>query len=146
MNTKRINLVKGFLFIGISVYLSYIFNDALVNFVSKIPFTGWVKGSIILRIVISLAFARGLQLILKAFEIKIKSILILFIGTLIGFTINFIAQPIYNTDYGDFGSEKLKIDISELENLSFGTYFLYFTFLNNTFSNDDLYCFIIDWS
>ena len=115
MNTKTINLIKGILFIGISVYLAFIFNDALANFVSKIQFIGWVKGSIILRIVISLAFARGLQLILKAFEVKIKSILILFIGTLIGFTICFIAQPIYNTDYGNFGTTDLSIQIEDLK-------------------------------
>jgi len=116
MKTTTLNSIKGILFIGISIYLAFTFNDALTNFVTKIPFIGWVKGSIILRIVISFSFARGLQLLFKSFSIRIKSIFVVSIGALLGFTICFIAQPIYNTDYGTFGTTELSIQLDDLKN------------------------------
>lgn len=107
-------LIKAILFIGISIYLSYKFNDSLDNLAIKSPI-GWVKGSIILRLLISLSFGRGIQLIFKYFNIKLKPILVLFIGALIGFGISFGLQPIYNTDYGNWQSENMTIDMENFQ-------------------------------
>jgi len=116
MTNKTIHILKGVIFLIISLYLAFTFTTSLTNFVGKVPIVGWVSGSVILRLVISLAFARGVQLIYKAVTSSDKSILVFLIGTLVGFTIVFIAQPIYTTDYGNFGTTDLSIDIEELKN------------------------------
>ncbi len=115
MSTKRINIIKGAVFLIISLYLAFTFNESLSNFVGKIPFVGWVMGSIILRLVISLAFARGVQLIYKSITQNRKSVLVFLIGTLVGFTIVFITQPIYSIDYGNFGTTDRSIDFDVLK-------------------------------
>ena len=115
MSTKKINSIKGIVFLIISLYLAFTFNEALINFVSKVTLVGWVTGSIILRIVISLAFARGIQLIYKGVTANEKPMLVFSIATLVGFTIVFIAQPIYTIDYGNFGTTDLSINLEELE-------------------------------
>lgn len=114
MKNNSITLIKAILFIGISLYLSYTFNESLANLVSKTPI-GWVKGSILLRLVISLSFARGAQLLLNSFKLKFNSILTLFVGTLIGFGISFGLQPIYNTDYGNWRTENMTLDITQFQ-------------------------------
>lgn len=115
MSTKTINLIKGIAFILLSLYLAFTFNESLINFVSKISIVGWVNGSVVLRIVISLGFARGIQLIYKSVTPNKKTFLVFSIATLVGFTIAFIAQPIYTTDYGNLGSTDLTIDIEILK-------------------------------
>ena len=115
MSTKTINIIKGAVFLIISLYLAFTFNDSLTNFVSKVPLVGWVNGSLILRVVISLAFARGIQLIYKSITKNKKPFLVFSIGTLIGFTIVFIAQPIYSIDYGNFGTTDRSINFDELK-------------------------------
>jgi hypothetical protein len=114
MSTKTINLIKGICFLLISLYLAFTFNDSLSNFVSKVSVVGWVTGSVILRLVISLAFARGIQLVYKSFTKNSRSILVFSIGTLVGFTIVFIAQPIYAIDYGSFGTTDFSINMEDL--------------------------------
>lgn len=115
MSTKLINIIKGIVFIAIALFLAFTFNTSLTNFVSKVPFIGWVTGSILLRAVVSLAFARGVQLIYKAVTENKKSVLVFSIATLVGFTIAFIAQPIYNIDYGNLGDTTLTVDIEKLK-------------------------------
>jgi|GEM_PF-1349857 len=115
MSTKTINVIKGIAFVLISLYLAFTFTDSLTNFVSKVSIIGWVKGSLILRLIVSLGFARGVQLIYKAIVTGKKSFLVFLIATLVGFTIVFIAQPIYTTDYGNLGTSDLSLDISKLK-------------------------------
>lgn len=114
MKNNSITLIKAILFIGISLYLSYTFNESLANLVAKTPI-GWVKGSILLRVLISLSFARGTQLLLNSFKLKFNSILTLFIGTLIGFGISFGLQPIYDTDYGNWKTENMNLDMNQFQ-------------------------------
>jgi thioredoxin-related protein len=114
MKKKSIEIIKSVLFLGIALYISIFFNDSLANLVRKAP-TGWVLSSIVLRIIISLSFARGFQLAVKVLRPKIKSFLIFIAATLIGFGISFSFQPIYNTDYGNFGTTKKSINIDNLK-------------------------------
>jgi len=115
MSTKTINSIKGIAFVLISLYLAFTFTDSLANFVSKVSIIGWVKGSLILRLVVSLGFARGIQLIYKTITAGKKSSLVFLIATLVGFTVVFIAQPIYTTDYGNLGTSDLSLDITKLK-------------------------------
>jgi len=112
METKHINSIKGILFIGLSIYLSFTFNNALSNLVSKSPM-GWVSSSIILRLIISLSFARGLQLFVQNFVSIIKPIFIFLIGILLGFGVSFIT-PIYTTDYSEMNATDLQLDFDKL--------------------------------
>lgn len=114
MSTKTIQIIKGIVFLVISLYLTFTFNDSLSNFVAKISVVGWVMGSIILRVVLSLAFARGVQLTYKGLFPSKRPILVFSIGVLVGFTVSFFAQPIYNVDYGHYGNSKLTLNLGEL--------------------------------
>jgi thioredoxin-related protein len=114
MSTKTIQVIKGIIFLIISLYLAFTFNNSLSNFIGKIPIVGWVKGSIVLRLVISLGFARGVQLVYKGITQNQKPFLVFSIATLVGFTIVFITHPIYNVDYGNYGNSNLTIDLDGL--------------------------------
>jgi len=113
MNLKKIFLIKSILFLGIAIYLAFTFDKALSNLVFKSGIS-WFYGSIVLRLMICLAFARGLQLVFKAFESKIKGILTFLIGLTLGFGISFIARPIYDLDYGHYENSNLKLDLEAL--------------------------------
>ena len=114
MKNNLITILKAVIFIGISLYLSFKFNDSLANLVAKTPI-GWVKGSILLRLLISFSFARSAQLLLNSFSLKFNSVLTLFIGAVIGFGISFGLQPIYNTDYGNWKTENMILDITQFQ-------------------------------
>ena len=102
------------MFAGIAIYIAISFNSSLANLVQRSGIS-WVTSSIILRAIISLSFARGFQLFIKSIQPKFNSLLIFAIGILIGFLISFGAQPIYNTDYGNYGITEMIIDIPELK-------------------------------
>jgi len=112
MTKQKINIVKAILFICISVYLAFTFDKALTNMIMKLPF-GWVVSSIILRLFITLAFARGVQLVILFFKQDFSSILGFIIGVPLGFAVSFIT-PIYNTDYSDLSSTSTSLNIEEL--------------------------------
>jgi thiol-disulfide isomerase/thioredoxin len=111
MTKQKINIVKAILFLIISVYLAFTFDKALSNMIIKLPF-GWVVSSVILRIFITLAFARGLQLIIISFKNEFNSILGFLIGVPLGFLVSFIT-PIYNTDYSDLSSTNTSLNLEE---------------------------------
>jgi len=113
MTKNRINILKGILFIGLSFFLAFNFTNSLNNFVSRLPL-GWVVSSIILRLFICIAFARGLMLILKVIKPTINSVLVLSVGLIIGFGVSFIT-PIYNTDYSEINANDLKLDFQQLQ-------------------------------
>jgi thiol-disulfide isomerase/thioredoxin len=111
MTKKKIIIAKAILFIIISVYLAFIFDKALSNMIIKLPF-GWVLSSILLRIFITFAFARGFQLIITSFKNKFNSFLGFLIGVPLGFIVSFIT-PIYNTDYSDLSSTNTLLNVEE---------------------------------
>lgn len=114
MNIKQVFYIKAILFLGIAVYLSFTFDTALSNLVSKSGIS-FVSGSIVLRIIISLAFGRGFQLLLKPIKPKFNSILSFGIGVLLGFTISFVARPIYSIDYTKNELNGVKLDLTALK-------------------------------
>jgi len=114
MDLKILNSFKAILFIGIAVYLAFNYNDALLNLVSRSGIS-WVIGSIVLRLIITISFARGFQLIISLMQSKIKAIASFLIGMSIGFGLSFLGQPIYSTDYGDQGDTELKLDLNLLK-------------------------------
>lgn len=114
MNKKVIFVVKAILFIAVAVYISFTFQKSLGNLVVKSGIS-WFWGSIVLRIVTCIAFARGVQLIIKSTNFKLNTVLIILIGLVLGFGISFVGEPIYNTDYGTYGNTEKKIDINTLQ-------------------------------
>lgn len=124
MTKQKINIVKAIIFICISVYLAFTFDKALTNMIMKLPF-GWVVSSIILRLFITLAFARGVQLIILTIKQEFNSILGFIIGIPLGFAISFIT-PIYNTDYTDLSSTPSSLNLEELN-----------SHINNSIQTDD---------
>jgi thiol-disulfide isomerase/thioredoxin len=112
MMKKNISIFKGIIFIFISIYLAYTFDNALSNMIIKLPF-GWVVSSIILRIFITLAFARGFQLLITAFKPSLNIYLWFIIGIPIGFGVSFIT-PIYSIDYSNQTSNQPELNLNEL--------------------------------
>ncbi|MGV6860432.1 MAG: TlpA family protein disulfide reductase [Putridiphycobacter sp.] len=113
MKKNLVNSIKGILFIGIAIFLGLKFESSLFNLIGKLPLIGWVKGSILLRLIISLSFARGLQLIVKMLTHKIKPALVLLVGVFLGFGVSFLT-PIYSTDYGNLGQTDFALDLNLL--------------------------------
>ena len=113
-------VIIGLVFIGITLYLSVYFEDTVKKAIARTDLS-WVISTILLRIVISVAFARGAQLICTVFLPKLKPLLTFVIAVPIGFAISFIT-PIYDSDYGDFSSEGITIDHGGLTNLTDGKY------------------------
>ncbi len=117
---KLVPILIGLFFIFITIYLSFNFDVVTRNTVAQTGF-GWVITTILLRILVSLSFARGAVLITKAFLPKIKSFIVFIPGILIGFFVSFIT-PIYQSDYGDFSTTKMSVDHESLSNLTEGRY------------------------
>ncbi len=113
MTTSKLNIIKGILFIGLSIFLAFNFGNSLNNLVARLPL-GWVASSIILRLFICLAFARGLVLILKEIKPTFKAIYGYLIGIVLGFGVSFIT-PIYNTDYTELNVTPLTLDFETLQ-------------------------------
>ena len=110
----------GLLFIALSFYISIYFEDVTKNLVSRSGL-GWVISTIILRVMVCLAFARGIQLIIKTFIPRLKSIFVFIPGLLVGFAISFIS-PIYESDYGNFSTQDMAVEHKPLTELTNGQY------------------------
>ena len=117
MNIKQLNSLKSVIFIGIAIFLAFNFDNSLSNLVTKSDIS-WVIGSIVLRLIITLSFARGFQLGLKVLKPNLKFILTFLVGTLLGFTISFVLRPIYDIDYGHFDESNKALDIQQFKLVS----------------------------
>ncbi len=113
MTKNKLNIIKAILFFGLSIFLSFNFTNSLNNLVARLPL-GWVTSSIILRLFICIAFARGLVLFLKQIQPSFKAIYGYLIGIVLGFGVSFIT-PIYNTDYVEFNTTPLTLDFETLQ-------------------------------
>lgn len=113
MTKNKLNIIKGILFIGLSIFLAFNFTNSLNNLIARLPL-GWVTSSIILRLFICVAFARGFVLLLKEIKPSFKAIYGYLIGFVLGFGVSFIT-PIYNTDYAELNATPQTLDFETLQ-------------------------------
>lgn len=107
-----LKITIGLLFIGLAMLIGMQFYYTLFVFVTALK-SGWVFGSIFVRLLVIIFTIIGLNLIFKSFEktATLKYIWTVIMGAILGFGISFIT-PIYNSDYGDFSdSETLNFEV-----------------------------------
>ncbi|NOQ73672.1 MAG: redoxin domain-containing protein [Crocinitomix sp.] len=91
------------LFAFSAIIIPFYFNE-LEIIITENTGMGWVTTSILIRIIVIMAFTVALKFFFSAFEKTkgLKTWIILLIGIILGFLISFTIAPIYNTDYGIF--------------------------------------------
>lgn len=107
---------------AIAIMIPMYFYKILEFFVLNLS-SGWVFGSIYIRLLVIIMFTIALYIALSNFQKtkKIKFIYVFLISLLPGFGISFI-EPIYDVDYGLI-SDELKIEnLEELEAATEGTF------------------------
>ncbi|MFK8036937.1 MAG: TlpA family protein disulfide reductase [Crocinitomicaceae bacterium] len=121
MNSRKIlSFTIGLIFIGIAVYLSLDIVALAKNLINKLNL-GWVSSNILARVLVCLAFARGLQLLMQTFKPNFNGLLVFIIGIFAGFGLSFIS-PIYESDYGDYATADMVLDHDGLTILTNGNY------------------------
>lgn len=109
-------IILGLIFIGLALLLPIYFNEILVFFIKNFS-TGWVFGTIYIRVLVILLVAIALHLIFSAFK-RTKNLRFVFtflIALIPGFGISFI-HPIYEGDYGYVQNSELPpLNIEALE-------------------------------
>jgi thiol-disulfide isomerase/thioredoxin len=99
-----------------------LFYDGILDFFVVNLKSGWVFGSIYIRLIVIILFTVFLYLLFSLFERtrKIKFIFVLLISLLPGFGISFI-KPIYDIDYGMF-DDSMEIETAALSEATNGDF------------------------
>ncbi|MCB9222809.1 MAG: hypothetical protein H6582_01425 [Crocinitomicaceae bacterium] len=115
-------IALSLLFLALSIIIPLYYYPVLEFFVISLK-SGWVFGSIYIRLIVIILFTIFLYLLFSKFERtkKIKFIYVLLISLAPGFGISFIS-PIYDVDYGMI-DDSFKIEqIEELSSATGGEY------------------------
>jgi glucan phosphoethanolaminetransferase (alkaline phosphatase superfamily) len=99
-----------------------LFYDGILDFFVVNLKSGWVFGSIYIRLIVIILFTVFLYLLFSLFERtrKIKFIFVFLISLLPGFGISFI-KPIYDIDYGMF-DDSMEIETAALSEATNGDF------------------------
>ena len=108
--------------LAIAISIPFFYEEILNFFVVKLH-SGWVFGSIYIRLLVIIFVAIAVHLIFSLLKKtkRIRFLWVFLLAIIPGFGISFI-YPIYNTDYGLFHDEMKLSNINELEKATDGQY------------------------